>query len=164
MQARSGHVHNRPGQYGDREQFAPIEIHHFGRILSPDREMTKASRASPTTLPHVFIRSTACCLNSLLYRPPFCRSTLQLLSRTQLRSVSKCGAGHSCKVCTIKLSHSRGSLQFWSESSVQTTGNWHIFGLPTVHPIRFARDVSRATGLRMPLRTMCEENFFSPDL
>jgi hypothetical protein len=74
-----------------------------GQLVSSDRSrqlyialrLTPSSRASPTTLPHMFIRSTACCLNSLLYRTPFSRSTLQLLSY---------------KVCTIKLSHSRGSL------------------------------------------------------
>jgi acyl transferase domain-containing protein len=43
-----------------------------------------------------FIRSKAWRRNSLLYRCPFFRSTLRLLSR---------------KVCMIELSHFRGSLQ-----------------------------------------------------
>ena len=54
-----------------------------------------SSRARRTMFPHVFMRSTACCRNSLLYRSFFFRSTVRLLSR---------------KVCITTLSHCRGSL------------------------------------------------------
>jgi hypothetical protein len=53
-----------------------------------------------------FIRSKAWRRNSLLYRCPFFRSTLRLLSR---------------KVCTTKLSHSRGSLQRFLRQRAQST-------------------------------------------
>jgi hypothetical protein len=47
-------------------------------------------------LSHAFIRSTACCLNSVQYRSRFLRSTLQLLS---------------CKVSNTEMYHFRGSFQ-----------------------------------------------------
>src|ERR1700685_3937571 len=60
-----------------------------------------SSRENLKMLLHAFIFWTAWRRNSSLYRSPFFRSTLQLLSR---------------KVCTTKLSHSRGSLQEISET------------------------------------------------
>jgi hypothetical protein len=55
-----------------------------------------SSRESLVMLSHAFIRSTARCLNSVLCRSRFLRSTFQLLS---------------CKVSNTEMYHSRGSLQ-----------------------------------------------------
>ena len=86
-------------------------------------------------LPHVFIRSTAFCRNSLLYRAvPFIHFTLLLLSS---------------KVCTIKLSHSRGSLQ------CSRTGIFYRYGknfilTPSVTHASNARTVDGSSPPRPP--------------